>query len=91
MYIQNAIHKLTFTDWYEELNGPAVSARAIAEVKQRWAAIGWVTKNLSSRAPSCFGRHVKPLDLAPFVVVSTYQPALGLYGGLWPVLLMCNP
>jgi hypothetical protein len=29
----------------EELNGPTVSAlrRAIAEVKQRWAVIGWVT------------------------------------------------
>jgi hypothetical protein len=31
----------------EELDGPAVSALrcAIAEVKQRWSAIGWVTKN----------------------------------------------
>jgi hypothetical protein len=30
----------------EELDGPAVSAlrRAIAEVKQRWSVIGWVTK-----------------------------------------------
>jgi hypothetical protein len=34
--------------------------RAIAEVKQRWSVIGWVTINLLSRA-SCFGRHVKPL------------------------------
>jgi hypothetical protein len=35
----------------EELNGAAVSAlrRAIAEVKQRWSVIGWVTKNLLSR------------------------------------------
>jgi hypothetical protein len=32
----------------EDLDGPAVSAlqRAIAEVKQRWSDIGWVTKNL---------------------------------------------
>jgi hypothetical protein len=32
----------------EELDGPAVSAlrRAIAEVKQRWSVIGWLTKNL---------------------------------------------
>jgi hypothetical protein len=26
-----------------------------------------------------------------FAVVSTYQPALGPRGGLWPVLLMINP
>jgi P2-related tail formation protein len=38
-----------------ELDG-SVSAlrRAIAEVKQRWSVIGWVTKNLLSRTPSCF-------------------------------------
>jgi hypothetical protein len=35
----------------------------------------------------CFGRHVKPLVPAAFAVVSTHQPALGLRGGLWPVLL----
>jgi hypothetical protein len=31
----------------EELDGPAVSAlrRVIAEVKQSWSVIGWVTKN----------------------------------------------
>jgi hypothetical protein len=41
-----------------ELDGPAVSAlrRAIAEVKQRWSVIGWVTKNLLSRALPYFGR-----------------------------------
>jgi hypothetical protein len=34
----------------EELHGPTVSAlrRVIAEVKQRWSIIGWVTKNLLS-------------------------------------------
>jgi hypothetical protein len=31
------------------------------EAKQRWSVIGWVTKNVLSRAPPCFGRHVKPL------------------------------
>jgi hypothetical protein len=69
---------------YEELEGPEVSAlrRAIAEVIQRWSVIGWVTKNLLSRAPPYFGRHVKPLVPAAFAVVSTYQPALGLRGGL---------
>jgi hypothetical protein len=85
----------------EELNGPAVSALryAIAEVNQRWSVIVWMTKNLLSRAPPCFGRHVKQRLKcsrdqrvpAAFAVVSTQQPALGLRGGLRPVLLMCNP
>jgi hypothetical protein len=35
---------------------------AIGAVKQYWAVIGWVTKNLLSQAPQCFGRHVKPLE-----------------------------
>jgi hypothetical protein len=63
-----------------ELDGPAVSAlrRAIAEVKQRWSVIGWVTKNLLSRAPPCFGRLVKPL-------VQTVNR--GRRGGLWPFSL----
>jgi hypothetical protein len=41
----------------EVLDGPAVSAlrHAIAEVKQHWLVIGWVTKNLLSRAPPCSG------------------------------------
>jgi hypothetical protein len=40
----------------EELDDPSVSALrdAIAEVKQRWSAIGWTTKNLLSRTPPCF-------------------------------------
>jgi hypothetical protein len=39
----------------EELDGPAISAlrRAVAEVKQRWSVIGWVTKNLLSGTPPC--------------------------------------
>jgi hypothetical protein len=52
--------------------------------------IGWVTKNLLSRAPPCFRRHVKPLVLAAFAVVSTHQATLGPRGGLWPVVLMCS-
>jgi hypothetical protein len=59
---------VAFYDIYgwKELNGPAVSAlqRVIAEVKQRWLVIGWVTKNLLSQVPPCLGRHVKPLALA---------------------------
>jgi hypothetical protein len=75
------------------LDGPAVSAlrHAIADVKQCWSVIGWVTKNLLSQTPPCFGRHGKPLVPAPFAVDSTHQPALGPRGGLWPVPLMCNP
>jgi hypothetical protein len=76
----------------EELDGPAVSAlrRTIAEVKQLWSVIGWVTKNLLSLTLPCFGRHVKPLFPAAFTLVSTHQPALGPCGGLWPIL-MYNP
>jgi hypothetical protein len=80
----------------EELDGPTVSAlrRAIAEVKQHWPVIGWVTKNLLSRAPPCFGRHVKrwyPLVPAAFAVFNTHQPALDPRGRLLAHLLMCNP
>jgi hypothetical protein len=57
--------------------------------------VGWffggVTKDLLSRAPPCFGSHVKPLVPAAFAVVTTHQPALGPRGGVWPILLMCNP
>jgi hypothetical protein len=75
-----------------ELDGPAVSAvrRAITEVKQGWSVIRWVTKNLLSQPPPCFGRHVKllvPAAFAPWWVVS----ALGPRGALLPVLFMCNP
>jgi hypothetical protein len=69
---------------YEKLDGPVISAlrHAIAEVRQHWSVIGWVTKNILSRAPPCFRRHVKPLVPAAFAVISTQQPALGLRGGL---------
>jgi hypothetical protein len=77
----------------EELDGATVSALryAIVEVKQRWSVIAWVTKNVLSLAPPCFGRHVKSLVPAVFAIVSTHQPALGSRGGLWPVLVLCNP
>jgi hypothetical protein len=75
---------------YEELDGPAVNAlrRAILKVKQRWSVIGWVTKSLLSRTPLW---HVKRLVPAAFADVNTLLPALSTRGGLWPVLLMCNP
>jgi hypothetical protein len=80
---------------YVELDSPAVQCarRAIAEAKQRsqWSVMGWVTKTLSSRAPPCFGSHVKPLVPAAFAVVSTHQSSLGPRSGLWPVLLVRNP
>jgi hypothetical protein len=72
------------TDVYEEFDDPAVSA--IGKVNQRWSVIGWVTKNLLSRAPLCFGRHVKPLVPAEFAVVSTHQSTLGPRGGLQVVI-----
>jgi hypothetical protein len=77
---------------HEELDGPTVSAlrRSIAEVKQHWPVIEWVTKNLFTRAPPCFGRHGKPLVPAAFTVVSSYQSELVPRGGLWPVLLVGN-
>jgi hypothetical protein len=34
----------------------------------------------------CFVKHLRPLVPAAFAVVSTYQPALGSRGGLWPVV-----
>jgi hypothetical protein len=52
------------------------SGRVIAEVKQPWLVIGWVIKNLLSRAHPCFEMYVKPLVLAAFAVVSTHQLAL---------------
>jgi hypothetical protein len=72
--------------YIEELDGPAVNAlrRAITEVKQRWSVMTWVTEKLLSRAPPCFGRHVKPLVPAAFAVVSTHQSALDPRGGPVP-------
>jgi hypothetical protein len=58
--------------------------------------IGWMSKNLLSRAPPCFGRHVKPLIPAAFAVVNTDRSALGRvvgYGSfsLWVILKACAP
>jgi ABC-type phosphate transport system ATPase subunit len=49
-YIQITIQITLVNGTYEELDGPAISAlrRTIAEVKQRWSVIRWVTKNLLS-------------------------------------------
>jgi hypothetical protein len=63
--------------------GPAVSTlrRAIAEVKQHWSVVEWVTKNLVSRTPPCFRKYVKPLVSAAFAVRNTNQTAQGLRVG----------
>ncbi|RVE53862.1 hypothetical protein evm_001524 [Chilo suppressalis] len=41
-------------------HSPTVHALTGPKADQ-WLVIGWVTKNLLSRVPPCFGRHVKPL------------------------------
>jgi hypothetical protein len=56
------------------------------EAKQWWLVFAWVTKKLLSRAPPCFGSHVKPLVPAAFAIISTHQFALGPRGELWSVL-----
>jgi hypothetical protein len=68
-----------------------LDGHAKAKVKQLGSFIGWMTKNLLSQAPPCFGRQIKPLVPAAFTVVSTHQQALSLRGELWPVVLMCIP
>jgi hypothetical protein len=52
------------------------SISSIAEVKQRSqrSVVGWVTKNLLSRAPPCFGWHVNQLFPAAFVIVPITIP-----------------
>jgi hypothetical protein len=63
----------------ERKDGENLVARgAIGEVKQRSQklVIPWVSKN-----------YLEPLSAS----VSTHRTALGPRGGLWAVLLMCNP
>jgi hypothetical protein len=67
------------------------TGRVIAEAKQNWSIIGWVTKNLLSRAPVFFGSHVNPLVPVAFAVVGTHQSALCPRGGLMLVLFVSNP
>jgi hypothetical protein len=78
-YISNYINSNSKIQSRQELYGHAFSAlwRPIVEVKRRWSVIGWVTKNLLSRAPPCFGWHIEPLVPAAFAVVSTHQSVLG--------------
>jgi hypothetical protein len=61
-----------------------VRSRKLSNVGQSLNA-----KNVLSRAPPCFGRHVEPLDPAAFAVVSTRT------GPAWWVIArspyVCNP
>jgi hypothetical protein len=67
---------------------PRLVRSVIAEAKQRWLVIRWMTKKLLYRTPPCLGRHIKPLGTAAFAFVSTYQTALDPRGVLWPFLLV---
>jgi hypothetical protein len=51
----------------------AVSALGVRSQKLSNISPSWVTKSLLSRAPPCFGRHVKPLVPAVFVFVSAHS------------------
>jgi hypothetical protein len=62
--------------------------RAIAEVKQRWSLIVWVTKNILHRAPPCFGRHVKPLVPSAIAVVSTHQVQCPSIGDIYRLMMI---
>jgi hypothetical protein len=63
---------------HKELDGPTV--------KQRWWVIGWVTKNLISRVPPFFGRHVKLLVLRLQSLALT-NPHWGSVVGYGPISL----
>jgi hypothetical protein len=45
---------------------------------------GWVTKNLLSLAPPCFGRHVKPMVPVAFAVVAPTNPHWARVEGYGP-------
>jgi hypothetical protein len=49
----------------EELDGLAVTWRAITKVQQCWSVIGWMTKGLIFQVSPCFG-----LILAAFAVTN---------------------
>jgi hypothetical protein len=50
-----------------------VRSRKLSTGLNGWPVLGWVTKNLISQAPPCFGRHVKPLVPVAFAIVSTHS------------------
>jgi hypothetical protein len=50
---------IVYTFLVKHFNARWFHVSAIAEVRC-WSVVGWVTKNLLSPAPLCFGRLVKP-------------------------------
>jgi hypothetical protein len=67
---------------------PRSLQRAIAKVKQRWSDIGWVTINFLEFLRASVGT----LSFWFRLLLHSLSPTnLGLIGGLWPVLLKCNP
>jgi hypothetical protein len=86
--IKLAVRNTAHNRW-QVVDGTAIDCaeRTIAEAKQHWSVIGWLTKNLFYRAAPCFGRHVKPLVPIVFAVVSTHQSALDPHGGYGPFSL----
>jgi hypothetical protein len=99
MVIQTPIHgtgqlncflfSIWYSDGFEQLDGPCYCASECDRGGEAILVIGWLTKNVLSQAPPCFGRFFNPLVPAVFAIITTHQPALGPRGGLSPVLL--NP
>jgi hypothetical protein len=97
------IMSIIYLSWFhgtgrsDVLVGPAVSAlqRAIAEVKQRWSGIGWMTKIVLSWAPPCFIKHIRPLVPATFAVVAPTNPhwsrVLARSPYVWSMRKACAP
>jgi hypothetical protein len=65
--------------------------RGNAEAKHRSQrpVIGWVTKNLLSRAPPCFGRHVMLLVPATFADLGDPLPLHSIKQSRFPLSVLC--
>jgi hypothetical protein len=57
----------------EELDDPAVSALGVQTWKATFVRSVMGNQNLLSRAPSCFGKHVKLLVPAALAIVNTHS------------------
>jgi hypothetical protein len=85
-FYKEFVPRKTSKEEEEDLDCPAISAlrRAIAEVKQRWSVIGWVTKNLLFLAPLCFGTLSRwpRLQLQPLAPTNPHWARVVRYGPL---------
>jgi hypothetical protein len=72
--------------FFKKLNDSAASAHGVRSWKLSSVgrSLDGQPKIFLSGAPPCFGRHVKPLVSAAFIVVSTHQSALDPYGSYGP-------